>query len=79
MQTLIVIDSVELDVEFNYRPGKPAKVDGPWETSYPAQDAEVELILVQVNGINIFELLSEKALMQIESYIEENVDGIVRN
>jgi hypothetical protein len=77
--TMVIVEGLELDVKFNYTPGREAKLDGPWETSYPAEDVEVEVLFVEVNGIDILDVLSENVLMQIETYIEENADDIVRN
>ena len=51
IKTEIGDDDIEVLVEFNYSPGRPAKLTGPMEDSYPAAPAEMDMYSVQITKI----------------------------
>jgi hypothetical protein len=72
--TSVVIEDVKLDIQFYYYSGRPAKLSGPWEDSYPEEYPEVDIDIVTVSGtdIEIGCLLSDDTFRKIETYILEN-------
>ena len=73
-----VIKGVELELEFNYTPGKPGKLDGPWEYCYPDEFAGVEMLAINIVYIdtldlkmvciNIMDLLSDEVKDLVDEY-----------
>jgi hypothetical protein len=73
----ITIEGIDLDVEFYYYPGRPAKLYELPENCYPEEYPEVEIDSVKPSGtdIKIGVLLSEDTFNKIETYILENHDN----
>jgi len=69
---VIVIRGVELVVTFTYDPGSPGQMYGRPENCYPPEPASIEIEWVSVVGDanDIFDLLAEDAVAEIEKAIE---------
>ena len=51
IKTEIGDNALEVLVEFDYTPGRKAKLTGPMEDSYPAEPAELDMYSVQITKI----------------------------
>ena len=51
--TYIFAGNIELDVEFTYVGGIPAKIDALPEDCYPAEDEEIEIQSITCNGESV--------------------------
>ena len=40
------LGEIEVEVTYNFTPGQPGKLSGPWEDSYPATDPDIEVLSV---------------------------------
>jgi hypothetical protein len=74
----MMLEDVEVDVDFYYYPGRPAKLFDLPENCYPEEYPEVEIDKVLISGteIEIGSLLSEEAIQKIETNILENAKQV---
>ena len=64
----MTISGIELEVSYEYSPAVPGKLDGAWEDSYPEEAENIELLSI-ISGDDLVDVLSEKALIEIEQKI----------
>jgi len=52
-------NDVPLQVTFDYSPGDPGKLTGPWEDSWPPEPEAIIINAVRIDGHDIFPMLAE--------------------
>jgi hypothetical protein len=75
-KTTITIEDIDLDIEFYYYKGRPAKLYGPYNESWPTEEPEIDIDKVSVSGtdIDIGCILSVDVFDLIETKILENIN-----
>lgn len=72
MNRTVEILGVDLEVEFDHTPYRPAVMylrNG--DPGYPAEGGEIEVTDVFLNGTSVMELLSDWTMQQIQDQLEE--------
>jgi len=65
LKTEIGDGDVPVTIEFEYFPGTPAKLTGPMEDSYPAEESTLDLSSVSVGRDDIIDLLDDSWVKHI--------------
>ena len=71
-------DDVEFEVEFSYIPGTPDVLYLPnGDPGYPGDPAELELISVQLWGVELIKSIPEDMQDKFEMYLAENIEDYI--
>jgi hypothetical protein len=78
---VVTIRDVELDVTYTYNPGSRGQMYGRPENCYPPEPASIEIERVTIAGDtnDIFDLLAEDAVTEIEETIKGQIDKEAAN
>lgn len=67
----INFSGVDLEVIFNYQPAEPMVMYYPDGSGYPGCAEDIDIITVNVGGVDIVDMLAEGQLKEIEEKISE--------
>lgn len=75
LTTECVVAGVDMEVEYDFTPGRAGVYSGPWDGSYPDEPEEIDVISVCYgqgdDKVDLVDDLSEKAIASIKEQISE--------
>lgn len=66
----------DLEVEYDYDPGRPGRTWGPPENCYPDEPAEVCITAVKHAGCDLYLLLDAKVIADLEEKVWEKLPTV---